>query len=262
MVLFWFTGSAVAGFVDDKKNHESTSVQSLSVSAGNSYVVRSELIASTVDPSKYHIGLDYNWDYSYQRWDYSYDFHLYNTHIRQDERSTLSFQQQSSQHNLGFMITDRVKVFGFHRFEEVEQANRKSYHQRYQPGLGLGWSVVRKPMVQFDILLGSVADVAITNGFESSGVVVPRNLAGTSGYWLGEGQSLAVNWYSFIMSSVTDPTDYLVETNVDFDVHLVYNLYFRTTLHHSYEEEPIDALPSDTRVTAGITWSPRKNRCR
>ena len=262
MVLFWLVAAASAGLVDDKKTHPSTSVQSLSVSAGNSYVVRSELASSTIDLSTFHVGLDYNWDHSHKRWDYSYDFHLYNTHSNQSENIVRQVQKQSSQHNLGFMITNQLKVFGFHRFEEVAQANRKMYHQRYQPGIGLGWSVIRRPMAQFDFLIGGIADFAPTSGASSNTTIVPRNLVGTSGYWLSTQQSLAVNWYSFIFSSVTDPMDYLVETNVDFDVHLIRNLYARTTLHHSYERNPVDNLPSDTRVTAGLTWSPRKVRCR
>ena len=265
MVLLCFLGIALAGFSTDNKTHPLTSLQSIGLSAGNSYILQPDLASSTLDLSTFHSGLDYNWDHSNQRWDYSLDLHLYQTRLYQADRDPLYYSTHSYQHHLRFMVTNQIKVFAHHRFEEVQQEHHNSLHQRYHSGVGVGWSVVRNPKAQLELLIGGVLDRENSYDLRDHSpdrqmsrtlLNTPRNLVGTSGHWLSPHQNVAVNGYSFVYSSMLAPMDYLVETNVDLDVRIIRNLYVRTTLHHSYEQDPRDKIPSDTRITTGVTWKP------
>ncbi len=241
MVVFLLgTTFANAEMITDIKSMKHTSITSIGVSLGGS-----------VEEERSYIGYDINWDVSNRRWVYNFDLHMYSG-MDTSTKKEVGYYTHVDQHNLGFMLTNRVKVFGVYRYEENDYQESLNH---YQPGSGVSLYLLRKRRMQFEVFAGSVVDVVESQYYETE--VIQRSLWGSSGYFIAKKSNLSANWYSWVLPSIENGDDFRVLTNIDIDVPIAQKLYFRSSLNHVYESMPIQAHYPDTRVTFGLVWSTR-----
>jgi hypothetical protein len=238
------TSIATAALVDKPKKFPQVSNQSYGITG----------LAIFNETNKINLGLQYNWDYAFKRFDYSYNLDYYQT-FSQDSDQWTDGLHYSAQHKMSYLFTRHVNLFAQYQYESNDF---QGYTENYAPGIGIGYTVFRKPQTQWNLFAGSLVDILAITEVDSVGgehtamYHTPKMMIGNTGYWMGSGKNVAVQWDNWLTASLVNEDDFTVITKVDTDIHLRNNLYFRT--HYKQTNHSL-AKDSEERLTFGLVWN-------